>query len=380
MAVSRRDFMGGALMLAAVSACQPMAKAGLAGSASTQSEWHTIRTYLKELAHAGRFTGTVLVTQNGRPVLHEAYGMADSAKNEANTPGTRFNIGSMNKMFTGVAVAQLVQKGELSFQDTVGKYVAGFPSEIADKVTVHHLLTHTAGLGDFTHREGEKGGLDVDSIMQEIVKQQLKFEPGSRWDYSNAGFIVLGAIVERLSKQDYNGYIRRHILKPAGMHDTTFGPYTPSKVAHMAHPYALFDADGSWIGGQSSPDGSIPEGEWRDVGDQPDGATPSGGAVSMAGDVLRFSRALQGHKLLNAELTTTVMEGKAQMGPGAEYGYGFINQSHNGVRFVGHSGGTMGYGTVLEMYPTKGCTVIVLTNKDLVMNEPLKKIRTLITT
>lgn len=379
MVISRRVFVGGALLVALVSAGQPVAHAGVTAAAPTRTEWRTFHEYLKELAAAGKFSGAVLVAENGRPILKRAYGMADSAKNEANTPETKFNIGSMNKMITSVAVAQLVQKGKLSFEDTIGKYVDGFPSEIADKVTVHHLLTHTSGLGDITHKEGDKEVLDIDLLLKEIAKQQLKFEPGTRWEYSNAGFVVLGAIVERVSKQDYNGYVRKHILKPAGMHDTYFGAYTPSKVAHMAHPYALFDASGQWIGMPQSPGGSAPEGELRDIGDQPSGATPTGGAISTVGDMLKFSQALQGRRLLNAKLTKTIMEGKAQMGKDLKYAYGFMDQSLNGVRIVGHSGGTLGYGSELDMYPTKGYTVVILTNQDLVIFEPLKKSQTLVT-
>ncbi|GAA2212964.1 serine hydrolase domain-containing protein [Nonomuraea monospora] len=365
--------------MALVAAGQPAAQAVADPS---PADWRAFHEYLEELAEAGKFSGTVLVAKNGREVLNKGYGMADAAKKKANTPQTRFSIGSMGKMLTGVAIAQLVQQGKVSFQDTIGKYVDGLPSEIAGKVTVHHLLTHTSGLGEIPAHDG-KGDLDLDAQLKAIAQQKLQFEPGTRFGYSNAGFAVLGAIVESVSKQRYDAYVSKHILKPAGMHDTSFGSrtgtYTPSKVARMAHPYGLFDASGKWVGGQAAPDGSLPDGELRDVGDQATGAGPAGGAISTAGDMLKFTQALRKHKLLNAKLTETVLEGKVETGPQNKYAYGFMDWTRNGVRAVGHSGATMGYEAMLDVFVTKGYTVVFLVNQDGVMTPPLKKARALIT-
>ncbi|UBU08782.1 serine hydrolase domain-containing protein [Nonomuraea gerenzanensis] len=374
MDVSRRAFAGGALLAALAATGRPVAQAATAPS---REDWRAFHAYLKDLAAAGKFSGAVLVAKHGRPVLNNAYGMADKARKEVNTPRTRFCIGSMGKMITGVAVAQLVQRGKLSFQDTIGTHVKGFPSEIADTVTVHHLLTHTSGLGEIPGNDHAQ--TDVDVLVKEIVKQPLKFEPGARMDYSNAGYIVLGAIIERLSRQDYAGYVRKHILTPARMHDTLYGPWTPAEVKHMAHPYALFDENGQWAG-MPRMDGTVPEGQLRDLGDQPDGASPAGGAISTVGDMLNFAQALQGHRLLNAKLTRTVMEGKVQgLNKDSKYAYGFSDELRGGVRVVGHNGGIPGYWGELDMFPTKGYTIVILTNQDLALFEPLRKARTLIT-
>ncbi|MFI7636726.1 serine hydrolase domain-containing protein [Nonomuraea sp. NPDC049400] len=380
MTVSRRAFVGGALLVALVAGGHPVAQADISVAVPARDDWRAFHEYLKELAAAGKFSGAVLVAKDGRPILKKGYGMADAAKKVANTSETRFSIGSMNKMITSVAVAQLVQKGELSFQDTIGKYVEGFPREIAAKVTVHQLLTHTSGMGEAPFQEGGKRLVDIDDLMKEIVKQPLKFEPGARMEYSSAGFIVLGAIVERVSKQDYASYVRRHILKPARMNDTFFRAYTPAKVAHMAHPYALFDASGRWIGIPRPDGGAAPEGELRDVGDQPSGSTPAGGAISTVGDMFRFSQALLGHRLLDAKLTETILAGKVQdRGKDSKYAYGFSDRTLNGVRVVGHNGGTMGYWGEIDMYPAKGYTVVILTNQDFALFEPLRKSQSLVT-
>ncbi|NBE97275.1 beta-lactamase family protein [Nonomuraea sp. KC401] len=377
MAVSRRIFVSGLLLVGLVSGGPAVARSDTAVAVSPGGDWAAYHKYLKELAAAGEFSGAVLVAKDGRTVLKKGYGMADSARKEANTPETRFSIGSMNKMITGVAIAQLVQKGKLSFQDKIGKYVKGFPREIADKVTLHHLLTHTSGVPEVPLKDGKLPAFTIDALMKEIVKQPLKFEPGAKMEYSSAGFTILGAIVERAGKQDYADYVRKHILKPARMHDTAFRAYTPSKVPHMAHPYALFDANGKWVGVPQPGGGPLPEGELRDVGDEPSAATPGGGAISTVGDMLKFSQALLGHKLLNAKLTETILEGKVPFGrpggSGGMYGYGFSDQKANGVRMVGHNGGTKGYWCQLDMYPTKGYTVVILTNQDGALFAPLRK-------
>ncbi|WP_412516428.1 beta-lactamase family protein [Actinomadura madurae] len=376
MSIQRRTFLGGIALTAVASAEPAFAKAHTSGGAP--EEWKEFDNFLEGLAAAGQFSGAVRVARHGRTLLKRGYGMADHVSREANTAATRFSIGSMNKMMTAVAVAQFVKKGALSFQDTIGTYLSGFPREVADRVTVHHLLTHTSGIPDVFEGEGKRL-LTIDALMKEIVKQPLKFEPGTRMEYSSAGFAVLGAIIERISRRDFAHYIRRHVLAPARMHDTAFRVYTPSKVPHMAHPYALFDDNGKWVG-QPRPDGTLPDGELRDVGNQVSSATPGGGAISTVADMTAFSQALLGHRLLSARLTATLLEAKVdQPRPNSMYGYGFGIDKVNGVDIVGHNGGTMGYWCQLDMYLATGYTVVILTNQDGALPPSLRKSRDLLT-
>src|SRR5262249_32005960 len=130
-------------------------------------------------------------------------------------------LGSMNKMFTSVAIAQLVQQGKMSYTDTVAKVLPDYPNqETASKITVHQLLTHTSGLGDFFGPEyaQKKGNLhELKDYLAFFANKPLKFEPGKDWAYSNAGMLVAGLIVERVSGQNYFAYIREHIYQPSGM-------------------------------------------------------------------------------------------------------------------------------------------------------------------
>ncbi|MGD9893388.1 MAG: serine hydrolase domain-containing protein, partial [Dehalococcoidia bacterium] len=162
--------------------------------------------YIAKLAEAGVFSGTVLVARDGQPVYQGSAGMADEATGVANGIGTKYNLGSMNKMFTAIAIAQLVEQGTLSLDQPIGAYLSGLPPEIAETVTIDHLLTHTSGLGDFFGPEFEK----VKDTLRAprdyfplFIDKPLRFEPGTDWSYSNGGFIVLGAIVEAASGIDY---------------------------------------------------------------------------------------------------------------------------------------------------------------------------------
>src|SRR6267142_2069480 len=176
---------------------------------------------LDRLAAADRFSGVVLMAKDGQPFYQKAYGLADRDKKIPNNLDTRFRLGSMNKMFTSVAVAQLVERGKIKYTDTVAQLLPDYPDkDAAAKITVHHLLTHTSWLGDFF---GEGFDQKKDSLhglkdyLQLFAGKPLKFEPGKQFEYSNAGMIVAGLIVERVSGQSYYDYVREHVYKPAAM-------------------------------------------------------------------------------------------------------------------------------------------------------------------
>lgn len=189
-----------------------------------------IEAYLKTLAATDQFSGAVLIAKNGKPIFEQAYGLASKAFNVPNRVDTKFNLASINKMFTAVAIAQLVEQGKLSFDAPVIKYLPDYPNKaVAEKVTIHQLLTHTSGLGDYFNEkfEAKKSRLRaVQDYFSLFVDDPLRFEPGTKWRYSNAGFIVLGAIIEKVSGQDYFDYVREHIFKPAGMNNTDFTKQT----------------------------------------------------------------------------------------------------------------------------------------------------------
>jgi CubicO group peptidase (beta-lactamase class C family) len=336
-------------------------------------DWRAFAGWLKQRAAAGKFSGAVLVAKDGKPVVKQANGYANRKRKRANGVDTKFNIASVGKTFTAVAIAQLVEEGKLSFDDPIGKYLSGFPPQVADTITIGQLLTHTSGLGDVFARWRPTGQspLEVSVLMKRIVTEPLRFEPGSRFGYSNSGFVVLGAIIEAVTGQDYYEYVRERVFKPAGMTQT--GWYRPDQVPNMARGYMQVDRNGIWVpsGRQPPPPGPRPGKPvaWRDSRGAGGAGNPSGGAYSTLADLFRFARALQNNRLLSPQTTETMLSGKVDTGrPGAaqvsKYGYGFEDEILNGVRIVGHGGGAPGIEAQLRIYPALGYTVIVLANQD----------------
>lgn len=366
----------------------PLAAAGCGWNASAPpgpatEDWSGYDDYLRRRATAKRFSGTVLVARDGRSLLIRGYGMADRSRSVANTRRTRFCIASMGKMLTAVAVAQLVERRQLSFSDPIGKYLPGFPPDVSGVVTVAHLLTHTSGMDDVALRPTPSAPppVTLDGMLRRIVQAPLLFAPGSRFHYSNDGFIVLGAIIEQVSGVAYDAYIRAHVLEPASMTDTDVRPYTPDAVPGMAHGYAR--SSGPSMQPPTPPPG-LSSAALVDVGGRLQIANPSGGAYSTVDDLHRFARALTAHRLLSPEMTTTVLAGRVNDhrpgGPAKErYGYGFDNQWFRGVRIVGHNGGTPGYEGQLDIYPEQGYVVVVLANEDGVMVPAIQRSERILT-
>ena len=310
---------------------------------------------LSRLVERDQFSGAVLIAKDGRPVWQKAYGYADRELKTPNNLDTRFRLGSMNKMFTSVSIAQLVQAGKLKYTDTIADVLPDYPDrEVARKITIHQLLTHTSGLGDIFGPEFQqkKDSLrEVKDYLQLFVNKPLRFEPGTDFSYSNGGFIVLGLVIEKVSGQNYYDYVQRHVYDVAGMKASGSFPKT-EKVPNLAVGYTRRGSDdGKLVNNWDT----LP---WRGMS--------AGGGDSTVGDMMRFAEALRSHKLLNAELTETVITGKHQPGPNAnrKYAYGFEENFVSGHRIVGHGGGAPGMNGMLDMLMDNGYTVVVLANLD----------------
>lgn len=301
------------------------------------------------LAAEDRFSGVILIAKDGKPLFQKAYGFADREQKIPNNLNTKFRIGSMNKMFTSVAIAQLVQQKKLKYSDTLAQVLPDYPDkDAAAKITVHQLLTHTSGLGDFF---GEKFDSQKDNLhslkdyLALFAGEKLKFEPGSQFSYSNAGMIVAGLIVERVSGQNYFDYVRDHIFKPAGMNDS--GTFEKDKPQPNQSKGYMQD-NGKWVSNYES---------------LPMIGSSAGGGDSTAPDLLRFDQALRSHKLLSPELTSLITTGKVDVDmPGEKYAYGFEESNEDGKRIVGHGGGAPGMNCDLRMFWDSGYTTIVMSN------------------
>jgi CubicO group peptidase (beta-lactamase class C family) len=292
--------------------------------------------YLDKAAEENRFSGAVLVAKDGRPLLRKAYGMASKRYSAPNTVETKFNIGSINKIFTKVAVHQLVEKGKIGLDDRLGKYVQGFPEEISERVTVRHLLEHKSGMGHYWNEKYEARVArlrTVEDFLEIIRDEPLLFEPGTSDRYSNSGYTVLGAIVEKASGLDYYEYIRRHVCGPAGMtnsdHYELDGP-----VRDLATGYT-----------NQNPDGSQGEGYERNTLYQALKGSPAGGGFSTLDDMLKFDLFLKEGKFFEDSESDAARMFRRMGG-------------------LGVAGGAPGCNAILESDWERGYTVVVLSNYD----------------
>jgi CubicO group peptidase (beta-lactamase class C family) len=310
-----------------------------------------LETYIDKQVASDKFSGAVLFARDGKTVFEKAYGKASKAFDVPNRTDTKFNLGSMNKMFTAVAMAQLAQQGKLNFSDPLAKHLPDYPNkEVAQKVTLHQLLTHTSGIGDYFNAKYREASKDhyraISDYFPLFVEQPLAFEPGKQFRYSNAGFMVLGAVVEKVAGQDYFEYVREHIYRPAGMVNTD--------------AYEMDRDTPNLAIGYTRQGGRLKNNLFLHVVK----GGPAGGGFSTVEDLARFATALQAHRLLDEKHTDLVLTGKVPAMGKAEYGYGFIAERYHDTRVVGHGGGFPGINSALDIYLDKGCTVAVMSNYD----------------
>lgn len=282
------------------------------------------------LALAEGFSGVVLVAQGGTPVVERAYGMADREAGRANDIETSFNVGSINKFFTAIAIRQLAAAGKIQLDSTLLHHWPGYPNrEVGRRVTIRQLLEHRSGVaGNIFAAPAGGSRSDVRRLgdyLQLFVHEPLQFEPGTRRAYSNAGYLVLGLLIEQVSGEDYYEYVRRHVYEPAGMTRTGHWP-VDSLPPNTAIGYTT----------RSASPGDAPSSAVRNTALLPGRGSSAGGGYSTARDLLRLANALRAGKIASAPP------------PGA----------------VGIAGGAPGLNAVMEADLRGGYDVIVLANLD----------------
>ncbi|MFL5238899.1 MAG: serine hydrolase domain-containing protein [Rhizomicrobium sp.] len=302
---------------------------------------------LDRAAAEDKFMGAMLIENHGRILLQKAWGYANREKKIPLKVTDKFRLGSMNKMFTAVATLQLVTQGKLSLGGTVGQYLPDYPNkEIANKVTLRMLLTHVGGTGEIFGPEFDKHRLELKTLTDYVKlfgSRAPEFPPGSQTSYSNFGFVLLGAIIQRVSGEDYYDYVQNHIFRPAGMNDTGSLPENV-RVAGRVQGYT--QKDGKWLLNTDT----LP---WR--------GTPAGGGYSTLADLLRFAHAMMDGKLLPNNLRDAATRSETK---GDWYGYGFEVHGKGIAHSYGHTGGAPGMAAELRVYPNVKTVIIALSNTD----------------
>jgi CubicO group peptidase (beta-lactamase class C family) len=331
------------LLCAAVPVCACLlwdARIGFGDPKKVQMERldEVANSYTKDKA----FMGTVLVAEGDQIVMSKGYGMASLEWSIPNAPDVKFRLGSLTKQFTATLVLLLQQDGKLNIADPVGKYLGNAP-KAWDRITLTNLLGHTSGITNFTDiKEFGTWSANPRTVEEEIAffrDKPLDFEPGTKFDYSNSNFEVLGAVIEKVSGKKYVEMLRERIFDPLGMKDTGLDEddLVLPKRAQGYHP------DKAGIVVARSESMSVP---WA-----------AGSMYSTTGDLLKWERALFDGKVLNADslkLMTTAGKGN--------YGLGVGVSDKDGMKVVEHGGGIEGFNTHLTYVPDKKITIVVLSN------------------
>ena len=310
-----------------------------------------IDLYLASQAGGGQFRGSVLVGINGRIVFEKGYGFADEEWNAPNTTQTKFRIASLTKQFTAACILLLQERGKLSVHDPVSKYVSDLP-EAWQAITIHQLLTHTSGIPNYPgmariENELNRTGATPRQILEVAASRPLDFRPGSRLQYTNTGYVLLGMVIEKVSGGSYGAFLQKEIFAPLEM--TSSGYDMAAKVlSQRASGYTIHDGH---ISNSDFIDMSIP--------------FAAGGIYSTVEDMYRWNEALANGKLLSppsvdqmfAVYPETLLEGM-------HYGYGVVIAERFGRKLYYHGGGVKGFESVIQRYPMDRLCIVVLENLD----------------
>jgi CubicO group peptidase (beta-lactamase class C family) len=287
----------------------------------------------------GLFNGTILISQNNEVTYRKSLGYANFDTKELLKPESSFYLASVSKQFTTMAVMILKERGKISYEDKLSSFFPDFP-EYANEVTIRHMMTHTSGIPDHYRLDAYRVGLNNDDVYNILVNQDtLDFAPGSRYQYSNGGYVLLSMIVEKVSQQPFHEFMRDNIFTPLEMSNTLVYDQSEPEVSNRA------------IGFNAR----------RDLDDYEIFTTGAGGIYSNIDDLFKWDQALNTSKLISLEtLNEAYQPYILSSGDTTDYGFGWgVNLEDN---WVGHSGGLSGFRTYLRRYLDTGDAIILLTN------------------
>lgn len=287
------------------------------------------------------FNGSVLIATNGKVVLEKGYGMADIKNKISNGKDTTFTIFSVTKQFTSMAIMMLEERGSLSVNDTVSRYIPGFKG--GDKITIHNLLSMTSGIGDYVELNPDYREYSVEELIAKVKKEPINFKAGTKFDYSNSNYVILGYIIEKVSGLKYGEFLKQNIFTPLKMSNTAYDP-SDKERKNKANGYIT-------IGKYSASDSNKLNMSYLNA---------CGGMYSTVEDLFKWSQALNTEKLVKKSTIDKMFK------PNLE-GYGYGWQSNNGYKnAVSHTGGFpyKGYQTSIIKFLDNNTVVIYLQNED----------------
>ncbi|HJR06891.1 MAG TPA: serine hydrolase [Pyrinomonadaceae bacterium] len=322
----------------------------LQATAFAQDKTARINEYMTRANQFRQFNGAVLVAENGKVIYKKGLGLANMEWNVANDVDTKFRLGSITKQFTSMLVLQLVEQGKIKLDGKLSDYLPDYRKDVGDKVTIHHLLTHTSGIPSYTGlprfiEDMSRDPYTVTDFVKKYTSGDLEFEPGAKFKYNNSGYFLLGAIIEKVTGKPYEQVLKENILDPLGMRNTGYDHYDailPKRAAgYQKTPTGYTNAP--YL------DMSIPY--------------AAGSLYSTVEDLYLWDQALYTDKLIPAKskelMFTPFLDNYA-------YGWGItkvtLGQSKETVNAVQHSGGINGFNTLIVRYPAQKNLIVLLDN------------------
>jgi len=300
--------------------------------------------------------GALIVVKDGKTLVRKGYGLADVELNVPVRPEMIFRVGSVTKQFTAALVMMLVEEGRIALDDDLTKYLPDYPTQ-GKHISVEHLLTHTSGIKDYTRLQRVMADANTDKSPAEVIdvleSQPLDFEPGREMRYSNSGYFLLGAILEKVTGKPYAELVRERIFEPAGMNRSSYIDNT-RVLADRAHGYQ--EVNGAMVNARYYSN-TLPY--------------AAGGLMSTVDDLASWDAALSTDRLLKRESREKMFSaGRLPNGEERGYGYGWYVQEYDGIRMQEHGGVIFGFVAFVLRVPGEHLYVALLTNRQTSRSEP----------
>jgi len=308
-----------------------------------------VQEVLKLANEYGQFNGSALVAENGKVIYNGGFGLANVEWGIPNTPDTKFRLGSITKQFTATVILQLVEQGKIKLDGKLSDYLPEYRKDTGDKVTIHHLLTHTSGIPSYTNQPGflenvSRNPYKVDEFVKKYASGDLEFEPGSKYSYNNSGYFLLGAIIERVTGKPYEQVLKQNIFDPVGMKNTGYDHHN-TIILKRASGYTKTPV----LSNAAFLDMSIPY--------------AAGSLYSTVEDLYLWDQALYTDKLLSAASKELMYKPFLQ-----NYAYGWVvrnasfKQNNNDIQMIAHNGGINGFTTTIVRFPKEKNLIVMLDN------------------
>jgi len=320
-----------------------------------QTKAQKIDALMTKFHEYGQFNGAVLVAENGKVIFKKGYGLANMEWNIPNTPETKFRLGSITKQFTAMLILQLAEQGKLKLDGKITDYLPDYPKNTGDKVTIHHLLTHTSGIPSYTgfpkfFNEMSRDPYAPAAFVKTFSDSALQFEPGAKFSYNNSGYFLLGVIIEKVAGKSYEQALQENILQPLNVQNTGYDEHNPI-INRRAAGYEK--RPGGYVNAPYL-DMSLPY--------------AAGSMYSTVEDLYLWDQALYADKLLSSKSKALYFKPYIRASFAGDYAYGWaiakaaIGQSKDSVMTIAHGGGINGFNTLFQRIPPDRHLIVLLNN------------------